>query len=63
MDMQQDDRIVDISPAREKFFGCSGKMLLPSRATVEAALKTIPKHKLITTDGLRHRLAAQAEYR
>ncbi|NJM41685.1 MAG: hypothetical protein HC853_13470 [Anaerolineae bacterium] len=58
--MEQDqDVITNISPAREKFFGCSGKMLAPGTATVAAAIKTVPKHKLITTDVLRKKLADQ----
>lgn len=57
----QEDAIIDISPAREKFFGCSGKMLLPSRATIEAMLNRIPDHELITTDLLQKELAAQFE--
>lgn len=47
------DQIVDISPAREKFFGCAGKMLLPSQATVEALIKRIPSGRLATTDQFR----------
>jgi hypothetical protein len=55
----QEDVIVDISKAREKFFGCSGKMLLPSPATVEALIKKIPANQLITADLLRKKLADQ----
>jgi hypothetical protein len=55
------DIITDISPAREKFFGCSGKMLAPSIATVAAAIKKVPKQKLITTELLRRKLAEQFE--
>jgi hypothetical protein len=57
----QEDVIADISPAREKFFGCSGKMLLPSANTVAAFIKKMPAHKLITTDLLRKKLAEQFE--
>jgi hypothetical protein len=57
----QEDAIVDISPAREKFFGCSGKMLLPSPKTVAAFIQKLPAHKLITTDLLRKKLAEQFE--
>jgi 6-O-methylguanine DNA methyltransferase, DNA binding domain len=56
---QQEDVIADISPAREKFFGCSGKMLAPSANTVAAFLQKMPAHKLITTELLRTKLAAQ----
>ncbi len=55
----QEDIIADISKAREKFFGCSGKMLLPSRQTVEALLRTIPTHQLATTEWIQRTLAAQ----
>ncbi len=55
----QEDIIVDISKAREKFFGCSGKMLLPSRQTVQALLEQIPTHQLATTEWIQHNLAAQ----
>ncbi len=55
----QEDIIVDISKAREKFFGCSGKMLLPSRYTVQALLRTIPQHQLATTEWIQRSLAAQ----
>ena len=55
----QEDVIVDISKAREKYFGCSGKMLLPCPATVKALVKKIPKNKLVTTELLRRELADQ----
>jgi alkylated DNA nucleotide flippase Atl1 len=55
----QEDLIADISKAREKFFGCSGKMLLPSRKTVEALLEQIPQHQLATTEWIQRTLAAQ----
>ncbi|HLK57629.1 MAG TPA: hypothetical protein VKU00_13775 [Chthonomonadaceae bacterium] len=57
----QDDIIADISKDREKFFGCSGKMLIPSTATVEALLQEIPKNKLITVDLIRKELASRFE--
>ena len=57
--MLEEDSIVDISPAREKFFGCSGKMLCPSPATVAALIQKIPKDKLISSDLLRKKLAEQ----
>ena len=52
------DPIVEISPAREKFFGSSGRMLLPSRATVETFLLAIPAGQLATTDMLRKAMGA-----
>jgi alkylated DNA nucleotide flippase Atl1 len=55
----QEDIIVDISKAREKFFGCSGKMLLPSRKTVQALLEKIPEQQLATTEWIQRTLAAQ----
>jgi alkylated DNA nucleotide flippase Atl1 len=54
-----DDTIVDISPERERFFGCSGRMLKPSRMSIEALIRRIPAGKLITTDALRAELARQ----
>ena len=51
--------IVDISEARERYFGCSGKMLLPSTATVAAQIKQIPAHHLMTADLLQKKLAEQ----
>ena len=45
----QEDLIVEIPENRLKFFGGSGKMLLPSPTTVAALIKKIPEHKLITT--------------
>ena len=56
---QREDAIVDISEHLERFFGCSGKMLKPSRATIEALIHQIPERALITTDLLRKKLAAQ----
>ena len=55
----QEDVIVDIPENRIKFFGGSGKMLLPSPATVAALIKEIPANKLITTELLRQKLTAQ----
>jgi 6-O-methylguanine DNA methyltransferase, DNA binding domain len=57
----QEDVIAAISPAREKFFGCSGKMLLPSPKTVAAFIQKMPARKLISTDVLRKKLAEQFE--
>jgi len=55
----QEDTIVEISGKLERFFGCSGKMLKPSLATVETQIKKIPQNKLMTTDHLRKVLAVQ----
>src|SRR5947209_7144104 len=55
--LPQADLIVDISEAREKYFGCAGKMLIPCSATVEALIRTVPAGALITTDLLRTELA------
>lgn len=55
----QEDVIVDIPKDRVKFFGGTGKMLLPSPATVAAVIKKIPKRKLITTNLLCKELTAQ----
>ena len=55
------DEIIDISKAREKFFGCSGKMLLPSSATVARMVTQVPKGKVITTTYLCQALAQQFE--
>jgi hypothetical protein len=55
----REDAIVDIPENRIRFFGTSGKMLLPSPATIEALIKRIPRHQLVTTDLLRKTLADQ----
>jgi alkylated DNA nucleotide flippase Atl1 len=55
----QADAIVDIPPNRVKFFGTTGKMLLPSPATVGALIQRIPVRKLITTELLRKELTDQ----
>ena len=55
----QEDVIVDIPENKIRFFGGSGKMLLPSPATVAALIKEIPANKLITTELLRQKLTAQ----
>jgi hypothetical protein len=59
----QEDVIVDISPNRTKFFGGTGKMLLPGPATVAALIKKIPKRKLITTNLLCQALTDQFKVR
>jgi alkylated DNA nucleotide flippase Atl1 len=57
------DVIVDIPKERVKFFGGTGKMLLPSPATVAALIKKIPKRKLITTSLLCKELTDQFKVR
>ena len=59
----QEDVIVDIPKDRVKFFGGTGKMLLPSPATVAALIKKIPKRKLITTNLLCKELTDQFKVR
>jgi hypothetical protein len=59
----QEDFIVDIPKDRVKFFGGTGKMLLPSPATVAALIKKIPKRKLITTNLLCKELTDQFKVR
>lgn len=53
------DEFKDIGEHQIAYFGGPGKMLLPSRATVEAMIRRIPEHKLMTTDLLRQKLAEQ----
>ncbi len=53
----QVDMIVEIAKNLEKFFGCSGKMLKPCRATVAAFIDEIPADRLVTTELLRKELA------
>ncbi|MCA9899683.1 MAG: MGMT family protein [Ardenticatenaceae bacterium] len=55
----QEDLIVDIPPERVKFFGTTGKMLLPSVATVAALVAQIPASRLLTTTQLRQTLTVQ----
>lgn len=55
----QEDLILDIKPAQERYFGGPGKILLPSRATVAARIDQIPPGSVLTTDRLRHELADQ----
>ena len=45
----QEDLVVDIPKERIRFFGGTGKMLLPGPATVAALIEKVPEHKLITT--------------
>ena len=58
-----EDVIVEIPKDRLKFFGGTGKMLLPSPATVAALIRKIPKHKLITTNLLCKELSDQFKVR
>lgn len=53
------DTIVDIKESQYGFFGGPGKMLLPSRTTVEALIQKVPPSMVITTDLLRKKLADQ----
>ena len=55
----QNDEIVAIPENRIKFFGGSGKMLLPGPATKEDVIKNIPEHQLLTTELLRKKLTEQ----
>ncbi len=55
----QEDILVDISPEREKYFGCSGKMLMPGPKSVEAVLNQIPPDRLVTMQLLGKELAAK----
>jgi hypothetical protein len=55
----QEDIIVDIAPNRVKFFGTTGKMLLPSQASVLGVLAKLPPKKLVTIKLLCQPLAAQ----
>ena len=59
----QKDLIVDIPKERIKFFGGTGKMLLPSPATVAALIKKIPEHKLATTHLLCEELTINSKSR
>lgn len=56
-DELQRDVIVDIPKDQEHRFGCSGKMLKPSLASVEAFVQKIPRGTAITTQYLRNQLA------
>jgi alkylated DNA nucleotide flippase Atl1 len=57
--LQQEDIIVDIPENRIKFFGGTGKMLLPSPATLATLIEKVPEHKLITTELLQKKLAGE----
>jgi len=56
-DELRSDVIVDIPKEQEHRFGCSGKMLKPSRASVEALVEKIPQGMVMTTPSLRKALA------
>ena len=47
-DELRSDVIVYIRKEQEHRFGCSGKMLKPSRASVEALVEKIPQGMVIT---------------
>jgi alkylated DNA nucleotide flippase Atl1 len=51
------DVVVEIPKDRERYFGCSGKMLKPSHLSVEALVEKIPRGAVITTAALRKTLA------
>lgn len=51
------DVIIEIAKGQEHRFGCSGRMLKPSRASVEAFVEKVPRGKVITTPFLRKALA------
>ena len=57
--LDQEDAIIDIPENRVRFFGTTGKMLLPSPATVAALIQKIPQHKVITTARLLKQLTEQ----
>jgi len=59
--LAQNDVIVDIPENRVQFFGGTGKMLLPSPATIAAVIKRIPETKVITTVLLRQTLTEAFE--
>ncbi len=58
-DVMERDEIVDIPPERVKFFGTTGKMLLPCPATLARVIEQVPAAQVITTDLLRQRLSDQ----
>jgi hypothetical protein len=46
----QTDVIVAIEKHRERYFGCSGNMLIPSPATIAAQIQQIPEHQLVSKE-------------
>ena len=57
VDELRKDVIIEIPKGQEHRFGCSGRMLKPSRASVEAFVEKVPRGKVITTLVLRNALA------
>jgi hypothetical protein len=55
----QEDVIVDIPENRIRYFGTTGKMLLPSPTTIATWINKIPERHLMTTDLLRKKLTEQ----
>lgn len=55
--MSAQDAVVEIPVNRVKFFGTTGRMLLPGTATVAALVREIPERRVTTTDLLRRELA------
>ncbi|MBK8024175.1 MAG: GyrI-like domain-containing protein [Chloroflexi bacterium] len=55
--VMESDEIVDIPNNRVKFFGTTGKMLLPSPQTIADVLRTIPEGRLVTTEQLSQAMA------
>ncbi|SEE48150.1 6-O-methylguanine DNA methyltransferase, DNA binding domain [Rhizobiales bacterium GAS191] len=58
-DELRSDVLVDIPKEQERRFGCAGKMLKPSRASVEALVAKVPRGMVLTTTLLRKVLAEQ----
>ena len=59
----EQDVIVDIKENQYGYFGGPGKMLLPSRATVESMIRRVPPSMVITTDLLRKKMAEEFDVR
>jgi hypothetical protein len=59
MNVLQADAIVNIPENRIRYFGRTGKMLLPCPATIAAVIQQVPEKKLLTTDLLRNYLTNQ----
>jgi alkylated DNA nucleotide flippase Atl1 len=57
--MEEQDLIVDIPPNRVRYFGGTGKMLLPGPATIRALIQNVPTKQVITTELIRKKLTAQ----
>lgn len=55
--IMETDTIVDIPEKRVKFFGTTGKMLLPSPTTIASILHQIGENQIITTEMLSNVLA------